>query len=67
MISILFIRKCLIWFNLYLYSCGEDSLVVKDGVAESQVEVVVLDAGSHPEPRFEAARARLQESRLGMR
>ena len=41
--------------------------MVKDGVAESQVEVVVLDAGSHPEPRFEAARARLQESRLGMK
>ena len=41
--------------------------MVKDGVAESQVGVVVLDARTHSEPRFEAARARLQESRLGMR
>jgi len=42
---------------------GEDSLVVKDGVAH-EVEVVVLDARPHSEPGLEAARTGLQQGRL---
>jgi len=43
---------------------GEDSLVVEDGVADPEVEVVVLDARPHTKPGLEAARTGLQQSRL---
>ena len=47
----------------HLNPSGEDSLVVEDGVAK--VEVVVLNARPHSEPRLQAARTGLQQGRLG--
>ena len=38
--------------------------MVEDGVADPEVEVVVLDARPHTKPGLEAARTGLQQSRL---
>ena len=50
--------------DAHLDPSGEDSLVVEDGVADPEVEVVVLDARPHTETGLEAARTGLQQSRL---
>ena len=50
--------------DVHLDPSGEDSLVVEDGVADPEVEVVVLDARPHTKPGLEAARTGLQQSRL---
>ena len=39
--------------------------MVEDGVADPEVEVVVLDPRSHTEPRLQAASSGLQKGRLG--
>ena len=50
--------------DAHLDPSGEDSLVVEDGVADPEVEVVVLDARPHTKTGLEAARTGLQQSRL---